>query len=146
MSPSFANKIAYAEGLQKSGKFKEALEIYLPLSDGTNGEDPAIWEGVAHAWFQLGEYEKVPAAIEKMRQNREKRRPDEFDLLLPRTLHKLGKLEEAEKRIQGVGRSIQRRRSPMPICTFPKGNREDNRSPCYLSGNYSPCQSLSTLL
>lgn len=106
ISPSFANKIAYAEGLQKSGKFEEALTIYTGISSGPNGEDPSIWEGFAHAYFQIGEYEKVPPAIQKMRLYRDKQRPDGFNLLLPRALHKMGKLEQAEKEYQELAESF----------------------------------------
>lgn len=90
-----ANRMALAEAYQKSGKFEEALELYLPVSKGLYADDPGIWAGIGHANFHLGNFEAVVEALEKRRALRKEVRPDNFDLLLPRALEALDRKSEA---------------------------------------------------
>lgn len=94
-APNHANRMALAEAYQKSGKFEDALELYLPVSKGLYADDPSIWAGIGHANFHLDNYEAVVDALEKRRALRKDIRPDDFDLLMPRALEALDRKSEA---------------------------------------------------
>ncbi|MFK7922694.1 MAG: PLDc N-terminal domain-containing protein [Bacteroidia bacterium] len=94
-APNHANRMALAEAYQKSGKFEEALELYVPVAKGLYADDPAIWAGIGHANFHMGNYEAVVEALQKRRVLRKDIRPDDFDLLLPRALEALDRKSEA---------------------------------------------------
>ncbi|MEL7535302.1 MAG: tetratricopeptide repeat protein [Bacteroidota bacterium] len=94
-APNHANRMALAEAYQKSGRFEEALALYLPVSKGLYADDPAIWAGIGHAQFHLGHFEAAVEALQKRKAIRKDIRPDDFDLLLPRSLEALGRKSEA---------------------------------------------------
>ncbi|MEL6252994.1 MAG: PLDc N-terminal domain-containing protein [Bacteroidota bacterium] len=96
LSPSFKNRMALADGYQRARRYEDALEIYTALSKGPNKQDPNIWKGIAYAQFQLKNVDKVPAAVERMREFRSGNKPSEFDLLLPEALEQMGNLAAAE--------------------------------------------------
>ncbi len=94
-APNHANRMALAEAYQKAGRFAEALELYLPVSKGLYADDPAIWAGIGHAQFHLGNFAEAVEALQKRKEIRKDIRPDDFDLLLPRSLEALGRKSEA---------------------------------------------------
>ena len=96
MAPSFQNKIALSEAYQRAGRFEDALAINESLVQGYAKKDAKVWKGIAYAYFHLGQYGRVPAAIEKMKLYRSGNKPTEFDLLLPMALEKMGNFSAAE--------------------------------------------------
>lgn len=104
-APSFKNKMALADGFQRSGKFEEALEIYRSMNTGPNKQDPNIWKGIAYGEFHLGNFGEVPAAIALMRKFRSSKKPTEFDLLLPQALEEMGDIEAAGKEYKQLAKT-----------------------------------------
>lgn len=104
-APSFKNKMALADGYQRSGKFEEALSIYTSMDQGPNKQDPTIWKGIAYGEFQLGNFSKVPAAIANMRKFRSSKKPTEFDLLMPQALEEIGDLEGAAQEYKQLAKT-----------------------------------------
>lgn len=94
-APTHENRMRLAEALQKSGRFEEALDLYEAVSSGLYEDDPAIWAGIGHARFHLGDYELAVEALKIRQKLRKDVRPDDFDLLLPRSLEALGRTTEA---------------------------------------------------
>ena len=99
-APSFVNKIALADGLQKEGQFEEAIELYESSVGGINEDDLTLWQGLAHAYFHTRQFEKAKNAVLKLRQYRDTNQVNDFDLLLAQALEELGEdkaaLEEYE--------------------------------------------------
>ncbi len=94
-SPSVINRKKLAEAYVNSGRFDEAIALYLKSLDGIYSDDPAILEGLSCAYFFKGDYENAKIHLHKWREIQTSRGNTQFDLLLARAYEESGELDRA---------------------------------------------------
>lgn len=94
-SPSIFNRKKLAEAYVNSGRFDEAISLYLKCLDGIYNNDIAILEGLSCAYFFRSDYENAKIYLWKLREIQSNWGNSQFDLLLARAYEESGEIEKA---------------------------------------------------
>lgn len=95
ITPSVRNKKELAREYINTGNFKEALVLYDECLEGIYANDQTVVEGICCAHFFGGDYNNAEKWLLRLKEIRNGKHDNEFDLLYARTLENLGKTEEA---------------------------------------------------
>ena len=95
LTPSFKNKKDLADAYLHSKRLDDAIALLEGSRQGAYKNDTGLLESLAKAYFFNRDLEKAKVTLQELLALRNRRKDDDYDLLLARTYEELGETERA---------------------------------------------------
>lgn len=95
LTPSIKNKKNLADEYVHTGRFDDAIPIYLECLQGMHKNDTAIIEGLCCAYYFKRDFDRARKYLDQLIALRKDKRGDEFDLMYAKILEESGEIEKA---------------------------------------------------